>query len=809
MALKSRSRGVWWSRLHFLIRFAGLTGLLAVLAGAALLFRYGLLHETLLRDWHWMLSILKGEGSSRLVQVALTCMAAGAALAALALFIELLTVTSTMLGRRGAFGFNATLQTLLAVALIAGVNWFSFQHYARFDWTRAHQFTLPVDIQNQLKSLKDPTTIVVYQRHKTAGQINDKPDAFDYAAERKVVEKVHDIIDQFREFGPQFKVSVLDVEEEGYNAKLEKLARENKGLQAAIDNASENCIFFCANDRVQQLSFSDYYFLNKNESQKEKNLVLLDQGVEPFARRVLNVDEKKPRVGLLVIHEFLTTMGPEEFGLAGLKKTLTAQGFEVEDVILKKWSEIAPPEPAAYSYDESKLDRIEEHLAEVEGDLKGLRDELRDMGEVQKLWRTAKLEDLTKAYSKQLGGRKVDEAMRARQLAFFDQQAAVMKLLETQAAEERKETLTDRALINVDFATEQRRMTDVKAKLSRILASCDLVIIPRMTIRNVIIGDRIPNAVYKLDKAQTEAIKSYLAAGKPLLACLGPSSEHPSDQMREMQMGPAGSDELESFLAEAGIKLNKQTILHNAESKSFAERRTGLLVSGAAVEIPPVEFEHLTSKSSPLSKNAEVKLPPNPIRASMDITANSLGRKLDIKVPDPRPVYFESPTGQKPAFEPEFMITSAATWNDDQPFPTQKRTPRFEPPKGEDPAKGTFDEKRRGPFPIAVAVEVPVPAAWQDSKDSKPEKVRLAVIGSGGIFVGQTLSPAREQLLLDTCNWLLGRDDLLPTSKAVWKYPRVVMAEKDESLWRWAGWLVPPGLLAYAGLVVLLIRRLR
>src|SRR4051794_22656230 len=111
MALKSRSRGVWWSRLHFIVRFAGLTGLLAILAGAALLFRYDLLNETLLKDWPWMLTILKGEGTSRLVQVALTCMAAGAGLAALALLLELLTVTSALLGRRGAFGFNATLQT--------------------------------------------------------------------------------------------------------------------------------------------------------------------------------------------------------------------------------------------------------------------------------------------------------------------------------------------------------------------------------------------------------------------------------------------------------------------------------------------------------------------------------------------------------------------------------------------------------------------------------------------------------------------------------------------------------------------------
>ncbi|CAN5269087.1 hypothetical protein BH10PLA2_BH10PLA2_11850 [soil metagenome] len=212
MAVKSRSRGVWWSRLHFLVRFAGLTGLLAILAGSALLFRYDLFTDTLMREWEWQQSILMGQGSSRLVQVAVTCVAAGGALAALALLVELLSITSAMLGRRGAFGFNATLQTLLAVALIVGVNWFSFQHYARYDWTRHRQFTLPAGIQEQLRGLKGQTTIVVYQRHKTSGQLNDKPDAFDYAAERKVVEKVHDVIDQFREFGPQFKVSVLDVE---------------------------------------------------------------------------------------------------------------------------------------------------------------------------------------------------------------------------------------------------------------------------------------------------------------------------------------------------------------------------------------------------------------------------------------------------------------------------------------------------------------------------------------------------------------------------------------------------------------------
>ena len=227
--------------------------------------------------------------------------------------------------------------------------------------------------------------------------MNDKPDAYDYAAERKVVEKVHDVVDQFREFGPQrFKVVVLDVEEEGYNEKLDRLAKELPGLREALDKAPENSIFFCADGRVQQIGFKDYFYLDKSESQKEHNLVLLDQGIEPFAPKVLNVDEKRPKVGIMVIHEWLTTLGPEDFGLAGLKKTLTAQGFDVEDVILKKWSETAPPEPAVYSYDESKLDRLEEELSEADADIRNLQEELKDLTEVQSFWKKSTLEELTK-----------------------------------------------------------------------------------------------------------------------------------------------------------------------------------------------------------------------------------------------------------------------------------------------------------------------------------------------------------------------------------------------------------------------------
>src|SRR5262249_54297300 len=157
-------------------------------------------------------------------------------------------------------------------------------HYLRFDWTGNRQFTLPEDVRNQLSQLRGETTIVVYQRHKTFGQLSDKPDAYDYAAERKVVEKIKDVVEQFHELGPQFRVVVLDVEEEGYSDKLAELTKDSPELRDAIDRATENSIFFRAPDgrRVQRLSFNDYYQLDKTASQEANgnrgNLVLLYQG---------------------------------------------------------------------------------------------------------------------------------------------------------------------------------------------------------------------------------------------------------------------------------------------------------------------------------------------------------------------------------------------------------------------------------------------------------------------------------------------------------------------------------------------------
>jgi hypothetical protein len=818
MALNSSRPRKWWSSLHFLIRFAALTGLACAGVGTALAFLHDVLERVFSPDlpaaWAFVRSVLSGQAGDLSTRVAVGFLVGGAVLALLGLVVELLVILTTVAGRRSAFGLNATAQVALASALLLGVNLYSYRHYLRLDWTREQQFTLPSDIQAQLRSLDGKTTIIVYQRHKTFGQLNDKPDATDYAAERKAVEKVKDLVEQFREFGPQFDVHVLDVEEEGFNKKLEALTERNKVLRDAIDAAPDNSIFFAAGDNVQRLSFDEFYHLDKTASQKADegrgNLVLLPQGVDSFARKVLKNDEKRPTIGILVIHEWLTTQGPEDFGLAGFKKSLTARGFQVRDVILKKWSELGPPEPGVYTYDESRFDALEEELASMDADMRNLQEEQDGLQKVQQFWKTATLEELTKKYADQLRGRKVDEPLRSRQLAFIGQNIAVLQAVLRQFREERAETAREKAALNVDTAAEQRRMTDLGAKLNRVLSACDLLFVPRMTIRNLAIGDRIPERLHHLDDAQVSAIQEFLRAGKPILACFGPANENPSDAMRMAQLGSGGPDGLERLLNRLGIEFGKQTVLYNVETKSFAERRTGLLSAGVNVEVPPAEFAEPAHRNQLAAADSLPRGKPNPIRASMLIETSSRGDKpLDLRIRYPRPVYLAADKVVKLAFEPEFMLTSAASWNEDQPFPTRERTPRFEPPKADDPSRGTHDEKRRGPFPIGVAAEVPIPVDWYIQKPSQPGVVRVAAIGSGSVFSGPELSPAREELLLDTCNWLLGRDELLPRKDRIWSYPRVDLDAKTQSVWHWGTWVGLPALFAYFGLIVLMIRRLR
>jgi hypothetical protein len=897
----ARRPRLFWSRLHFFIRLLGVTGAMFASLGAFLASIQGKLNQPLnnaAAAWDHYTGALNTAGSAgeKFIQtgsfitqlwdiimnlgrmsleqpreqIALIFLLAGAAAALFALLVEVFVVLCFTATRRSAFGVNALVQVALATVILIALNVWSFSNYLQIDCTRDRQFTLPAEVRNDLAQL-DPssqTTIIVYNRHKVFGLLSDNKlqDEYDSAAENKVVEKVRDLVEQFREIGPRLKVEMLDTQSRDYKYKerlqevidsivkgsnpggesrhdekrQKKWADEAASLRKTIEDAPENSLFFCArgeNDKlyVQRLSFNDFYLLDKTASQDDRddrgNLVLLYQGVEPVARRLLHLEERRPRVGIAVIHPVLSSVRDHDWGLRGLRQALEKRGFEVKDIVLKKWSQVAPPAAAAATVDESALERLDERERALENNIRNLERAQpaykKSYDEFQKaITDEKKRDELSKRYADQLDGGKLTVQDVQAQALILRLNLENLELALPSFRQRLKDVQDEKGKLNVPALREQQRMTDVQAKLTRLLDDCDVLIVPRMTLRNV--ADRfenVPGRLYNLDEPQVEAIKDFLKAGKPILTCFGPSNT-PSDD-RPMRPGDDQPDGLEKLLGDLGIKFGNQTVLFFREVEGFADARADAdLGSGQLEPPPPVLFDWQPGVGRPLGYRPSSDKP-NRLRQSLQLDARALGRDsddkpipLDLRIRHPRPVYFVPPQGSKLSYDPDFLMTDPQCWNEDKPFPTSDYIPQFVQPKtsgktGQDLAVGKegLEGRRRGPFPIGVALDAELPASWYASTGQTPPAVRVAAIGQGGFFTGKKLEPADEKLFVDILNWLLGRDEQLPVANRVWSYPRVndtvPPGSETYALWKYGVGFGLPALFFYLGGVVWLMRRVR
>lgn len=847
----------FYSGLHMLVRLAGLTGLLAVVVG--------IFWKLLFGSEAWA-----GEPNRPNPEVGMIIALAGGGAVALALVFELRAAWRFFFSGRGAMGSNVLVQVILAMLIVSGLNVFSFLHYQRFDWTENKAFTLKKELREQLGRLRAETDIVVFVRHSAASLSGEsKQDNYDAAAERKIVERVKDLADQFQELGPRFRVQVLDIQEDGYEKKLETIKGASPALAEAIEKAPENSVFFQTHGggQVQRLAFHDIYQLDRKASLADNrgrgNLVLVSQGVEPFSRKVLNIEEKKPRIGVAVVHEYLGIDGIREFGMPGVKKVLTTRGYEYQDIILKTWRPRL--EPTVLTHEENKFERLEGLLRNLDGLITDLKDDRQELGKDETVLRSKSLREVNKAFAlvETIRGATIIDRSYVeglvkkgvapppmKDLTEEDRQEYLQFVQETlesvdkklQKTERRREQLAlEKTKLNIENLTEQRRITDLRAKFTRQLADCDLLILPRLTLINLLLGGghRLEPEVHSLDAAQVEAIKDYLKSGRPALFCLGPVNE-PFEK-------EAPRDEIENLLASLGVELPNETILFSVEAEALAERGAGQeFREGSPVEPPPVDLDSPTGWSLGKGQRADAAAQSSsPIRTSMRITGRGFG--LDnpalLRVRHPRPVYYlrmhipkEGVAAALPAFSSAaglgplngvalllgkssrridesavFLVTSDDSWNTDKPFAATK-PPKIERAKPSDQERGSLREKRTGPFPIGVAFETALPASWTEGGEAAPgsAKVRVAVVGNGGVFMGETLGSMQEKLLLDVSNWLLGRDDLLARDDPQpWKYPRVEVADREAALWTWAACLGLPLFFVYIGVMIWLVRGVR
>jgi len=760
--------------------------------------------------------VLNG-GSGVLAQVGLYLLLVGAAVVLLWAVVELLGGLVLVTGRKTAAGLGNATQVVLAVALLVVVNAVAYRYYLRVDCTRDHRFTLAPEQLEQLQQLDPatPTTIVVLQLGKSSAlERATKPDAITTAAQVKVTEKVLDLVEELRQnrdIGSRFIVHVLNSTDENFAEELKAIAPNAPGkvnpLRRAMETATENSIFFSANDRVRRLGFSEFYLLDRTASAGDANaapnLVLHPQGTERFVNALVGLETRRPKIALAVIHPLLASQEDEQsFTAKGLRSTLETSGFDVTDVILKDW-EVPGPEPAptASQPDESRFAKAEARLNTYsilaltrEQELLELlaeRDRLAKLPLpavdrlLRRVWGRAittegeRTTALKKLYSDELDGLKVElEQFRKNR---------------DKARPEFDKLLAD------DKLQEAIRNANVKQKFAGLINDCDLLIVPRHTWMDIVRRGAIPSAVHQLNADQASVVREFIAQGKPVLFAIGPPT---SDNRRGPTADPA-PDDVEKLLAQFGVELGSQTILSDEEVEQIGERR-----SRADGLQGPSRFAVLNIPKEPL----------HPIAQAYRDLLRSLSVQTELRKGGARPVYLNATTPGSGVI----LETGLDTWNEAKPFPDRNSVPAYNPAKPSDPDKGTRNEERRGPFPVGVAIETSVPQGWKEptapagatggaaSASDTPVSLRLAVFGHGGLFVGSTLEPAQEALLLSTVNWQLHREAAMPEpDAATWTFPRVALTAQQKSYWGLMAFPGLPVLAAAIGLFVWMIRRPR
>jgi hypothetical protein len=287
-------------------------------------------------------------------------------------------------------------------------------------------------------ALEGETTIVVYNRHRTFGQLSDKPGPEDLAAASKVVEKVQDLVDQFREEGrqaagkePKFRVVILDVNErKAFKQRLADETKDRPELKAAIDQAAENSIFFVSKGRgdketVQRLTFNEFYQLDKKAS-LEARTSSCSTGRRTL--RALHPQRRREEAAYCHRHHPRSAQYGRLRRLRPARAEKDAGGVWFRDtgLILKRSRgfQLLGGGSVHVRRANTTAWRTRSGARPPGSQPRGTGAAAR--GDAQE-WKDAKLKDLTEKYAKRLRVKEIDEEMRRFQLAGFEAYLADQK----------------------------------------------------------------------------------------------------------------------------------------------------------------------------------------------------------------------------------------------------------------------------------------------------------------------------------------------------------------------------------------------
>ncbi|MEW5877888.1 MAG: GldG family protein [Acidobacteriota bacterium] len=202
------------------------------------------------------------------------------------------------------FASTLVIGAVLVLALVGMVNWLSYRHYFRWDWTRAKVYSLSEKTINVLKGVKEPVRVVVFMTGTTP-----------------LFDQVKELLGRYQAACPKLAVEFIDPDRDPLRTR--QLAQEF-GVSMA------NTVVFAQGDRKKYVSsdqIAEYDYTGMQFGQAPK--IKAFKGEEQFTSAILQVTNPKvPKAYFTSGHGEHDLEGWDEGGLSQLKELLKRDNWE-------------------------------------------------------------------------------------------------------------------------------------------------------------------------------------------------------------------------------------------------------------------------------------------------------------------------------------------------------------------------------------------------------------------------------------------------------------------------------------------------
>jgi len=207
--------------------------------------------------------------------------------------------------RKIAVTSATVVAVVLAVVLVLMVNWLSYRHYDRGDWTGSNIYTLSDKSVNVLRDLDTDVQVVVFMTPQTP-----------------LFNEVKELLARYRAASPRLTVEFIDPDRDPL--RTQQLAKEY-GVSAA------NTVVFAAGERHKyvssdQMAEYDYSGMQMGQGPKLTGF----KGEEQFTSAILGVAKPtQPKVYLVTGHGEHASGGFAEDGLSRFEEALKRDNYEI------------------------------------------------------------------------------------------------------------------------------------------------------------------------------------------------------------------------------------------------------------------------------------------------------------------------------------------------------------------------------------------------------------------------------------------------------------------------------------------------